>query len=285
MTRVPGRALRLGLLERAASTGSAASVLPAGKISAPDLDLIQLTDDVDEIVGAHRRAPTRTGRRRTRRGAAATRRAAQRPRGSDAADAASASSARRRDRIDAALPRAGRRGRRARWPPRGHSLVSGGGRVSMMGAVARAARAGGAHTIGVIPRPLVALEVADDDADELVVVDTMRERKRIMDERADAFLALPGGSARSRSSSRSGRRRRSACTPSRSSCSTRTASTRRSGPTWTTLAGRGFVRPAALDALQRVTTVERRTRLPRSSRVGALAPRRRSCRPARHSGT
>jgi uncharacterized protein (TIGR00730 family) len=75
----------------------------------------------------------------------------------------------------------------------GHSLVSGGGRVSMMGAVARAARAGGARTVGIIPQHLVGYEVADTDADELVVVDTMRERKRIMDERADAFLALPGG--------------------------------------------------------------------------------------------
>lgn len=63
----------------------------------------------------------------------------------------------------------------------------------MMGAVAAAARAGGAHTVGVIPSHLVAYEVADTDADELVVVDTMRERKRIMDERSDVFLALPGG--------------------------------------------------------------------------------------------
>jgi uncharacterized protein (TIGR00730 family) len=75
----------------------------------------------------------------------------------------------------------------------GHGLVSGGGRVSMMGAVARAARAGGARTIGVIPAHLVPFEVADTDADELIVVDTMRERKRTMDERSDAFLALPGG--------------------------------------------------------------------------------------------
>jgi uncharacterized protein (TIGR00730 family) len=75
----------------------------------------------------------------------------------------------------------------------GHGLVSGGGRVSMMGAVARAARTGGAHTIGVIPVHLMPLEVADTDADELIVVDTMRERKRIMDERSDGFLALPGG--------------------------------------------------------------------------------------------
>jgi uncharacterized protein (TIGR00730 family) len=76
---------------------------------------------------------------------------------------------------------------------RGHSLVSGGGSVSMMGAVAAQARATGAHTVGVIPRHLIPFEVADHDADELVVVDTMRERKRIMDERSDAFLALPGG--------------------------------------------------------------------------------------------
>jgi uncharacterized protein (TIGR00730 family) len=75
----------------------------------------------------------------------------------------------------------------------GHSLVSGGGRVSMMGAVATAARAGGAHTFGVMPARLVADEIADTDADELVVVDTMRERKRLMDEHCDVVLALPGG--------------------------------------------------------------------------------------------
>jgi hypothetical protein len=76
---------------------------------------------------------------------------------------------------------------------RGHSLVSGGGSVSMMGAVARAARVGGAHTFGVIPQALVDMEVADHDADELVVVRTMRERKALMDERSDAFITLPGG--------------------------------------------------------------------------------------------
>ncbi|HEX2213186.1 MAG TPA: TIGR00730 family Rossman fold protein [Mycobacterium sp.] len=76
---------------------------------------------------------------------------------------------------------------------RGWALVSGGGNVSAMGAVAVAARSGGAHTIGVIPKALVHREVADVDADELVVTDTMRERKQIMEERADAFIALPGG--------------------------------------------------------------------------------------------
>ncbi|WP_330256935.1 TIGR00730 family Rossman fold protein [Nocardia sp. NBC_00565] len=76
---------------------------------------------------------------------------------------------------------------------RGWQLVSGGGRVAMMGAVATAARAGGAHTIGVIPRHLVHREVADIHVDELLVTDTMRERKQIMADRADAFLTLPGG--------------------------------------------------------------------------------------------
>jgi len=80
-----------------------------------------------------------------------------------------------------------------RLAARGHDLVSGGGRVSMMGAVARAVRAGGGHTLGVIPAALVGLEVADDDADELVVTADMRERKGRMDAAADAFLALPGG--------------------------------------------------------------------------------------------
>ncbi|HVE62809.1 MAG TPA: TIGR00730 family Rossman fold protein [Mycobacteriales bacterium] len=76
---------------------------------------------------------------------------------------------------------------------RGHSLVTGGGSVSAMGAVAGAARAGGARTVGVIPRAILELEVADHDADELVVVDTMRERKGEMDRRSDAFITLPGG--------------------------------------------------------------------------------------------
>lgn len=76
---------------------------------------------------------------------------------------------------------------------RGWSLVWGGSSAAMMGVLARAARRGGATTVGVIPQGLVALEKADPQADELLVVDTMRERKRLMDERADAFLALPGG--------------------------------------------------------------------------------------------
>jgi uncharacterized protein (TIGR00730 family) len=76
---------------------------------------------------------------------------------------------------------------------RGHALVSGGGSVSCMGAVARAARSGGARTVGVIPTALHSRELADFDADELLITETMRERKAEMDARADAFLALPGG--------------------------------------------------------------------------------------------
>jgi uncharacterized protein (TIGR00730 family) len=76
---------------------------------------------------------------------------------------------------------------------RGHTLVTGGGNVSCMGAVARAVRAGGGRTVGVIPEALLAWEVADEDADELVVTPDMRVRKGEMDRRADAFLALPGG--------------------------------------------------------------------------------------------
>ncbi len=76
---------------------------------------------------------------------------------------------------------------------RGWTLVSGGGNVSAMGALAGAARASGGRTVGVIPKALVHREVADTDADELVVTDTMRERKQVMEDRADAFLALPGG--------------------------------------------------------------------------------------------
>ncbi|ANI41382.1 TIGR00730 family Rossman fold protein [Mycolicibacterium vaccae] len=76
---------------------------------------------------------------------------------------------------------------------RGWTLVSGGGNVSAMGAVATAARARGGYTVGVIPKRLVHREVADTEADELVVTDTMRERKQVMENRADAFLALPGG--------------------------------------------------------------------------------------------
>ena len=76
---------------------------------------------------------------------------------------------------------------------RGHSLVSGGGCVGMMGAVADGTRSGGGHTLGVIPQSLVDLEVADMASDELIVTTDMGARKNLMIERSDAFLTLPGG--------------------------------------------------------------------------------------------
>ena len=76
---------------------------------------------------------------------------------------------------------------------RGWTLVSGGGKVSAMGAAAAGARDRGGHTVGVIPKALVHRELADVEADELIVTDTMRQRKQVMEDRSDAFLALPGG--------------------------------------------------------------------------------------------
>lgn len=76
---------------------------------------------------------------------------------------------------------------------RGHTLVYGGGSTGLMGRVARAVHAGGGRVVGVIPESMKNVEVAYLDADELIVTQTMRQRKHEMDERADAFLVLPGG--------------------------------------------------------------------------------------------
>jgi uncharacterized protein (TIGR00730 family) len=76
---------------------------------------------------------------------------------------------------------------------RGHRLVYGGGNVGLMGEVARSVHAHGGTVVGVIPQGLVDRELAYDPADELLVTDTLRERKAEMDARADAFVALPGG--------------------------------------------------------------------------------------------
>jgi len=73
------------------------------------------------------------------------------------------------------------------------TLVYGGGKVGLMGAVARAVHANGGKVIGVIPHYLRKKEVAYEQADELIVTKCLRERKAIMEERADAFVALPGG--------------------------------------------------------------------------------------------
>lgn len=76
---------------------------------------------------------------------------------------------------------------------RGWQLVYGGGKVGLMGEVADATLAAGGRVVGVIPESLKRLEVGHLGLDELHVVPTMHVRKQMMAERADAFIALPGG--------------------------------------------------------------------------------------------
>lgn len=76
---------------------------------------------------------------------------------------------------------------------RGWRLVYGGGRAGLMGRVADAALAAGAQVLGVIPRSLMEREVGHRGLTELHVVETMHERKLMMAEHSDAFIALPGG--------------------------------------------------------------------------------------------
>jgi uncharacterized protein (TIGR00730 family) len=76
---------------------------------------------------------------------------------------------------------------------RGWRLVYGGGGSGLMGQVADAALAAGAKAIGIIPAALMERELGHRGLDELIVVETMHERKRQMAEHSDAFIALPGG--------------------------------------------------------------------------------------------
>jgi hypothetical protein len=76
---------------------------------------------------------------------------------------------------------------------KGWGLVYGGGNVGLMGSVARAVKEAGGHVVGVIPEFMKDRELAYHQADELITVESMRDRKRVMEERAAAFLALPGG--------------------------------------------------------------------------------------------
>ncbi len=76
---------------------------------------------------------------------------------------------------------------------KGFQLVYGGGAVGLMGEVARSIKSQGGKTIGVVPKALNIENVVNDIDDELIITDGMRERKAIMDERADAFIGLPGG--------------------------------------------------------------------------------------------
>ena len=75
----------------------------------------------------------------------------------------------------------------------GMELVYGGGRVGLMGLLADAVLSARGKVIGIIPRRLLNAEVAHIGVSELVVVDSMHDRKRLMAEKADAFAVLPGG--------------------------------------------------------------------------------------------
>jgi uncharacterized protein (TIGR00730 family) len=85
------------------------------------------------------------------------------------------------DRLGAALAAAG------------VGLVFGGGGGGLMGRLAHAVLAGGGRVTGIIPKFLIKREIALLDSQELIVVDDMHQRKRLMFDRADAFVALPGG--------------------------------------------------------------------------------------------
>ncbi|KJK43210.1 hypothetical protein UK23_34215 [Lentzea aerocolonigenes] len=76
---------------------------------------------------------------------------------------------------------------------RGVEVVYGGGRIGTMGAVADGALKAGGSVIGVIPRHMTDWEIAHDGLTELHVVDTMHQRKALMADLSDAFVALPGG--------------------------------------------------------------------------------------------
>ena len=76
---------------------------------------------------------------------------------------------------------------------RGLGLVYGGGNVGLMGVLADSMLQAGGEVIGVIPQSLVAKEVAHRGVTELRIVDTMHQRKALMNELSDAFIALPGG--------------------------------------------------------------------------------------------
>jgi hypothetical protein len=81
----------------------------------------------------------------------------------------------------------------ARLAAAGIELVYGGGRVGLMGLLADAALTTNGKVTGIIPRRLLDAEVAHLGVTELVVVDNMHDRKRLMAEKADAFAVLPGG--------------------------------------------------------------------------------------------
>ena len=76
---------------------------------------------------------------------------------------------------------------------RDYSLVYGAGRVGLMGVIADEMLAAGKEVLGIIPQKLVDREVAHQGCTELIIVETMRDRKWLMAERGDGFIAMPGG--------------------------------------------------------------------------------------------
>jgi len=74
-----------------------------------------------------------------------------------------------------------------------YTLVYGGGRIGLMGALARSVHQHGGKVVGVIPQSLQDKEVGYNGADELIITKDLRDRKAIMEARAEAFVALPGG--------------------------------------------------------------------------------------------
>lgn len=92
------------------------------------------------------------------------------------------------DKYFAAATELGEKLARRRW-----RLIYGGGSVGLMGALSRAMLKHGGQVTGVIPKLLLDLGVGETNVSELIVTDGLRDRKAIMDERGDAFVALPGG--------------------------------------------------------------------------------------------
>jgi cytokinin riboside 5'-monophosphate phosphoribohydrolase len=81
----------------------------------------------------------------------------------------------------------------ARLARQGYTLIYGGGRIGLMGALARAVHQNGGRVIGIIPEFLRSKGLAYEAADELVITRDLRERKATMEARADGFVTLPGG--------------------------------------------------------------------------------------------
>ncbi len=75
----------------------------------------------------------------------------------------------------------------------GYRLVYGGGNNGLMGVIANEIHQHGGYVVGVITRQFVDMGFAYDGADEMIVTDTMRQRKAIMEQRSDAFIGMPGG--------------------------------------------------------------------------------------------